>query len=294
MKSFLYLCFLVISFDLQAQVQITPLGVASLLIDDGETKLLFDAPFTRPKLLHWLLNHKLKPDVLFVKSILDSHQISKLDGVFVSHSHFDHAVDAPVVASLTSAMLYADSNLKTIAEAYKSPVMKISDMLNGRPVVVGKFQITPIEIHHEKVFGFDFLSGKVPKDFDFDFYDYKVGNTWMYLIEHEKGKILIVEAEKGQMDTLSKFRPDIKSVDVLVQGFGRGDTEALLNGPLKSLKPKIFIPTHFDNFFVDYDSGDFKLYPFSSFLDKMTEIKKEMTQVQVDVPKLGVKIKVLP
>lgn len=81
-------------------------------------------------------------------------------------------------------------------------------LVDGKAVQVGNFKITPVEIDHEKVLGFHFLPGKVEEDFDFDFYDYRVGSTWLYLIEHPEGKILIEDAEKTHLESFQR-RPGV-------------------------------------------------------------------------------------
>ena len=287
MKPLVTLTALLFSLTLSAKVTVKALGVASILIEDGSTQVLFDAPFTRPGLLHWLGIKKLRSNKDLVESVIKKRQLESLDGVFISHSHFDHSVDAPTMAALTGATLFADKNLQRIASAYNNSNITIESIYSGKKIEIGDFVITPIEIKHEKTLGINFLPGNVPEDFNFDFYDYKAGNTWMFLVEHSKGVILIEEAEKMNLKELQQFRPDITHIDVLIQGVSRNKKKELLNGYLSHLKPEVFIPNHFDNFFLSYDPDKFRLMPMSSFAQTLEWLKTKTPSTKIINPKLG-------
>jgi len=293
MKLLLAITIILFSLSLSARVNLRVLGVASILIEDENTKVLFDAPFTRPGLFHWLGIQKFKSNRGLVESVIKNHKLKKLDGVFISHSHFDHSVDAPMMAHLTGATLFADSNLKRMASAYKDINPKVTNAKNGEMIQVGHFKITPIEIQHEKILGIEFLPGNVPNNFDFDFYDYRVGNTWMYLVEHPAGIIMIAEAEQAHLKDFQAFRADIKKVDVLIQGISRNNKKELLDGYLTIFSPKTFIPTHFDNFFISYDHLEFHHYPWSRFYRTMDWIKIKAPSTKVIMPRLGQVIPIL-
>src|SRR5688572_6941658 len=83
----------------------TLFGVSTILLDDGKTRLLIDGFFSRPSLLSLGLG-RLRPNRRRIARALSFGGAANVAGVFVSHSHYDHAMDAPTVASITGATVY--------------------------------------------------------------------------------------------------------------------------------------------------------------------------------------------
>lgn len=275
-----------------AEVSAKWLTVASILIDDGKTQILFDPAWTRPGIKHVLNLSPFVSDEALVSDILKKNNISKVDAVFSSHSHFDHVVDAPMVSKLTGAIFYTDESSERIALAYKNPKIRTIRISSGGKIQIGDFMVTPIVRQHAQILHlFDFLPGHVPANTNLNFWDYHVGDTWFYLIEHPEGTILIDQGSEAQMTSLKKMA---SKVDVLIQGIAnRKSDENILDGYVKELAPNIFIPLHFDNFFSDFKDGAESFLPgikFESFMDKM---KKAYPSMKVDKPLYGQPIKLL-
>ncbi len=268
------------------------LTVASTLLDDGETKILFDPMYTRAGILHWLNLKKLAADEDLIKAELNKLGLQKIDAVFASHSHFDHVIDAPIVAKLTGAVFYVDKSSERIAKAYKSPLIKTERVTALRAIHIGKFKVTPIVRTHSPVkFGYHFLPGEVLADFNFGLFDYHVGDTWFYYITHDEGKILI---DQGSAPFLDKAKSLTDAVDVLIQGVAnRKNDDVVISGYPKVLKPKIFIPTHFDNFFFGFDAkGDSEL-PGIKLESILSGLRSTYPEMKVIKPKYGEKIVIL-
>ena len=268
-------------------VQVRWLSVASVLIEDGESKILFDPDWTRPNLLQMLNLSRLTSDEELVLKELKRLKVNAIDGIFTSHSHFDHGIDAPIVARITNAVNYVDESSLRISNAYKDPRIKTLMIPADGVIQIGKFKITAIKRDHAEIGAImmKFLPGEVPKDFDFRFWDYHEGQTWFYVIEHPEMSILIDQGAHCHSELIPK---EMKSFDVLIQGVAnRKSDQDIIKGYLTQYRPKIFIPVHFDNFFKDFNFED-ESELFGVHLDELLGlIRKELPQVKVIKPKYG-------
>lgn len=259
------------------------LGVGAVLIEDGETAILFDPAFTKPSLSHYLNLKPLRSDRSLIKKHLLSQNIKKLDGLFVTHTHFDHSIDATEVAAQTGATLYADENMQIIARSHEDLEVRIEKL---QKVSLGKFTITPILRTHSKIMDiFEFLPGPISKDFNFSFYDYRVGNTWIYFIEHPEGKI-IIDDSSGSNPSI-----DVERIDVVIQGVAnRKNDEEILTGLVKSFKAKRFIAIHFDNFFFDIHEKNVSHLPGVNVAHLRDSFQKSQSEVEFILPEFGKEI----
>src|SRR5438128_1432793 len=87
-----------------AGLRVTFLGVSTLLFNDAETALRTDGFFTRPD-PRTVFTRKLAPDSERIAKCLERAGITRLAAVIVTHSHYDHAMDAPEVARRTGAVV---------------------------------------------------------------------------------------------------------------------------------------------------------------------------------------------
>lgn len=273
-------------------VSIRWLTVTAVSIDDGKTKLLFDPAWTRPNWKHLLNISSLKSDEALVKSVLEKNQLTKLDAVFASHSHFDHVIDAPIAAKLGNGMFYVDENSERIAKAYKDPGIKTTRFKGGEKIKVGDFTITPLPRQHAKILHLvPFLPGPVPTDTTLSFFDYHEGETWFFLVEHPAGTILVDQGSEAHPEVLKKHTT---KVDVLLQGLAnRKSDEAILDGHVKTYQPKVFISLHFDNFFKDFNDGEYSELPGMKFDEILSKLKKAYPSMKVDKPVYGQPMAVL-
>jgi len=274
-----------------ARVDVRWFSVACVVLEDEETQIMFDPMFTRAGLKHWFNFAKLRADQELLSTLIKEHKLDHLKALFASHSHFDHSIDAPVMAKLTGATFYVDESSQIIAKAYQDPLIKTQLFENLKPIKIGKFTITPMKRTHAHIrtLGLSFLRGPVPKDFDFDFYDYQMGDTWFYYVEHPQGKILIDQSAEAFVTTIESFT---HNVDVLIQGVAnRPSDEAVLNGYMTALKPSVFIATHFDNFFFAFKPKEETSYlPGVKIEEMMEKLKNTYPDKKIILPTFGERI----
>ncbi len=278
-----------------AKVEVRWLTVAGLVLQDGESTIVFDPMFTRAGLTHWLNLSELRSDQALVEKVLKDQSLLRVDAVFASHSHYDHSIDAPMVSKLTGAFFYTDKSSERIARAYKDPQIRTKKLINRQQIQIGKFRLTPIQRDHSpiRLIDISFLPGEVPETFNFGFYDYHMGDTWFYYIEHPELKILIDQGASAHLDKLKSLT---MSVDVLIQGIAnRENDEAITNGYLRSLKPKIFIPIHLDNFFGAFGpKTELSYLPNIKWDEFLKSFEKAKTGSKLIKPRYGESISLTP
>lgn len=127
--------------------RVTWLGVSTLLIDDGATALLIDGFFTRPGVLR-VVAGRIAPRPEIIAECLRRAGIDRLAAVVCAHSHYDHALDAPVVCAQTGAMLVGSESTANVGRGQGLSEARILVPDTNRPVAFGAFTVTLIESVH--------------------------------------------------------------------------------------------------------------------------------------------------
>jgi L-ascorbate metabolism protein UlaG (beta-lactamase superfamily) len=93
-------------------------GVATLLFDDGETAIMTDGYFSRPRRTSCAASARTaRPS----RRRSSRRASSRSAAVIPVHSHFDHALDSPVVAMQTGALLVGSSSTANIGRGQGVP-----------------------------------------------------------------------------------------------------------------------------------------------------------------------------
>ena len=167
-------------------------GVTGVLLSDGAHAVFVDPFFTRPRGFGRLLaNRPIAPDEALIKDWLARAGVTELDAVLVSHSHYDHAMDAGVVARLTGARLAGSPSTLNIGRGAGLAESQLVAMPAGEARTFGTFQVTFLESRHAGATGGaptgEILEPLVPPA---RFLDYKQGGAWSILIAHPQGRAL--------------------------------------------------------------------------------------------------------
>ncbi len=230
---------------------ITWLGTAGVLIEAGHEGILIDPYVSREGMLRVFLGLSLRPDQKAIDQWL-ARLGTKIHAVIVSHSHFDHCLDAPYFALKTKALLIGSKSTLNVGRGVPIEEKYLQEAEIGRDINIGPFTLRFIESAHGPAF-----LGKVPYPGKIDrpltgphpARDYKLGETYSILIKHPSGTIL----HHGSAGFINGMYDGIKSDMVLLGIGGRGNTQTYLENVALKLNAKIVVPIHYDNFFVSLD-----------------------------------------
>jgi L-ascorbate metabolism protein UlaG (beta-lactamase superfamily) len=229
------------------------LGTAGLHLSDGRTAVLIDPYVSRHGMARVFLGMKLPPRRDLIASWSAMLADPGIGAVAVSHSHFDHALDAPLFAAETGAPLLGSPSTAMIARGHGLDAALIDTVMPGQSRKVGDFTITFIESRHGPAF-----LGRVPYPGEITApvtppapaTAYRLGHTFSLLIEHP----LAVMVHHGSAGYIEGMYRGI-GADCLFLGIaGRGDTASYLDNVAAPLGVRTLIPLHFDNFFRPLDA----------------------------------------
>ncbi len=224
----------------------TWLGTAAVLLSDGEHSLMVDPFFTRPK--GWwrlITNRPIAPDEETIARGLSEARLANLAAVLVSHSHYDHAMDAAVVARLSGAVLAGSESTANIGRGGGLPESQLRVIRPNEPLGFGSFTVSFIQSRHAGLTGGrptgDITQPLTPPA---RYLDYRQGGTYSILIEHALGTVLH-HGSAGFVPGALKG----KKADVVFLGIAlREDLNAYLAETVDAVGAKRVIPTHWDDF----------------------------------------------
>jgi L-ascorbate metabolism protein UlaG (beta-lactamase superfamily) len=241
-----------------AGLRVRFVGVATLLFDDGETAWMSDGFFSRPGKLAMAFS-RLEPDRAEIDKALRKLGVSRLAAVVPLHSHYDHAMDAPVVAERTGAQLVGSSSTLMVGRGLGLPARQMREVKDGDVVQLGRFRLTFLESRHSPTL---WTAADAPSEHITEpvlppahASAYKEGAVWSLLVEHD-GRSLLVQGSAGYLPGLLQGR--------------RADTVLLGVGTLGRKSPQYIdaywretvglpgarrvIPIHWDDFWRPLDA----------------------------------------
>lgn len=229
------------------QVRVKFLGVATLLIEDGETAILTDGFFSRPGIAQMILG-QVKPDMHAIDQGLKRAGISSLAAVIVNHSHYDHAMDAPEVAKRTGAMLIGSESTANVGRGWGLPEAQIRLAQLGEAMQFGRFTVTLLASRHAPT---GFTGGEItsPLKPPAGVTDYLEGASYAILVQHADKSLLINGSAGFEPGALKNIRADV----VLLGTGGIGLFEAQHENAywkevVTGVGAKRVIPIHWDDF----------------------------------------------
>lgn len=232
-------------------VRVKWLGTAGFSLEHAGFTVLFDPYITRASLLRCVVS-PLVPD----RDAILRH-VPRADAIVVGHTHFDHVLDAPLIAKTTGARVFGSHSAATLCHAEGVPASQVEDVqrvAGGDPIVreVGPFRLRFIPSAHSR-----FAFGRVPAageiadcdDVPLRLGQYKCGAVFGVEIT-VAGKTLFHMGSAELVDA----RLDVKNVDLLLMCVaGWTSSRDLPERVARKLAPSAVLLSHWDDFFRAID-----------------------------------------
>ena len=179
-------------------LSVTFLGVASLLIDDGDSAIMTDGFFSRPSLLA-VAATRIAPDRGRIEACLARLGVQRLDAVLPVHSHYDHAQDSAVVAEITGAVLVGGESTLNIGRGGGLSADRLlpASTAPTETVSVGAYDVTHIASEHCPP---DRFPGQITKPLltPARVSAYRCGEAWSIVVTHRpSGQRMLIQGSAG-------------------------------------------------------------------------------------------------
>jgi len=177
--------------------------------------------------------------------------VPQANAILVGHTHFDHALDVPVLAKQHGCQVYGSRSLQTLMALHDADLAVQVDP--GHVYALGPFEVTFVPSQHSKLV----LGMKVNAEGEItcDHLDrmhqghYRCGQVWAIHIK-VAGRTFYHQGSANLIEDALLHR----NVDYLLCGIaGRGYTTNFTQRILRALSPRTVIVHHHDNFFLPLD-----------------------------------------
>ena len=262
-------------------VRVTYLGTNGYQFEFKGHALLVDPYFSRVDLLSVALGSRIQPNASRINDGL-RHLASgncRTDAILVTHGHFDHLLDVPVVMAKTRARLVASASSVDLAGdgagASSGEAVRPGDVRR-----IGPWKIRVLSATHDRLFGkvpFDQPPSQAGLSAEAAYSaeaaakagsakatppqraaDWICGEPLAFLIEVNGQRIYI---DSGGTPTQL---PPNERVDLAILGMALPDSRARLHAALERLHPRYILPSHQDDFFRPLSAG-FQFGPLTDF-----------------------------
>lgn len=233
-------------------MKVSNFGTTTLLFDDGKDQILVDANFSRPSVLQYLFG-KAKSDGQLIDKFYQKYGMNRLKGLFVSHSHYDHVLDAPYIANQFNIPVYGTRTTANICRTKGVSEENIVTFSGGEEFQVGNFKIKVIpSLHSEPIALVNDIGEEVTAPFDKEprYRDYPEGGSYDFLIENGGTSYLIHPSANFKEGFLKGYQADV--VFLSFGGFSKfsdDQQKQYFDETLSTVNANTVVPVHWDFFF---------------------------------------------
>jgi L-ascorbate metabolism protein UlaG (beta-lactamase superfamily) len=230
-----------------ATVEICWLGTSGIFVTDGKTGILIDPYVSRFGIFKILVRLPLVSNRSLIRDWVAKLGRDNISAVLVSHSHFDHVIDAPYFAMDAGAPLIGTVSTLNVGRGAGMPTDKLVSVKPGQTLKCGDFTIKFLESEHSLVGGRIPYPGVIDRPVvpPANAAEYKLGGVYSFLLNHPSGTIL----HHGSAGFKPGMYDDIQTDVILLGIASRGDTDAYLENVVLKTRARLVVPVHMDNFF---------------------------------------------
>lgn len=228
------------------------LGTSSVLLSDGRTSVLSDGFVTRPGMLRVGMG-RIAPDRALVRAAIERLRVANLAAVVCVHSHYDHALDAPVWALETGAALVGSWSTANIGRGMGVPEPSLRVVGDGDTATFGSFTLTFLDSVHSPG---DHYPGTVDRPLvpPARAGAWKTGTAYSVLVTHPQGRVLLQASANYRPGALRGYRVDVIYLGVGMLGKLPADfLHAYWDEVVAATGARRVILVHWDDFFLGLD-----------------------------------------
>jgi L-ascorbate metabolism protein UlaG (beta-lactamase superfamily) len=229
-----------------ASLLIRWMGTAAHVVETETTRVALDPFVTRPGLRR-IVGGPLAPDE---REIFDRFG-TRLDAVLCGHSHYDHLLDAPLLARATGARLVGSRTTCAFGRAAGLPESQLVEVSpGGARVQIGDLSVRFVpSLHGRILLGRVPLQGEVARVAGLPVHatGYRMGGAYGILLRAADGASVYHNGSADLLDAeLSGEHADV----ILIGLAGRRSTRDYVERLVRALEPAVVVPTHHDAFFA--------------------------------------------
>jgi L-ascorbate metabolism protein UlaG (beta-lactamase superfamily) len=227
-------------------------GVATLLFDDGQTAWMTDGFFSRPSLARTALT-RIAPDRAAIDAGLQRLGVDGLAAVIPVHSHHDHAMDSPLVAMRTGALLVGSQSTLNVGRGLGMPESRMHRVQPGDKLTLGRWTLTFVASRHVPL---PILRQGVVETIDAPLVppahslQWREGQTWAIVVEQPAAAPMLVLGSAGFVPAGLEGRR-AQTVFLGVGSAGRQSSEyqsQWWDESVRRVGARRVIPIHWDDF----------------------------------------------
>lgn len=258
---------------LPAGIELEWLGTSGFRISHAGHHLLIDPYLSRVPLRDVLRGRTAVPSWDAIRAA-----VPNASAILIGHTHFDHAMDAPVIARELGCPVYGGASLVRLMGLYGLADRAV-EVQPHQTVEIGPFDVTFVPSRHSRLalglwtpadgeLSCEHLDDLTPQR-------YRCGQVWGIHVAvagvtfYHQGSCDLIEDEMHH-----------RGVDVLLAGIaGRRFTRRYTERLLRRLDPQLIVPHHWDDFFRPLDAPiGFSLnVDVAGFLDEVAAVSKDFS-----------------